>query len=102
MGVCAQGNYHPPKGAALLYYSIGTEIHEDTPTTAHLRVTHCEVLCWIIPFWRMTSTESLIIVCFCPEELQYNPSTTGIFLVSIQYLKLTRQMQIFGLQYDSH
>ena len=45
MGVCAQGNYHPPKGAALLYYSIGTEIHEDTPTTAHLRVTHCEVLC---------------------------------------------------------
>ena len=66
--------------------------------TAHLRVTHCEVLCWVIPFWRMTSTESLIIVCFCPDELQYNPSTTGIFLVSIQYLKLTGQMLIFGLQ----
>ena len=65
--------------------------------TAHLMVTHCAVLCWVIPFWRMTSTESLIIVYFCPGELQYNPSTTGIFLVSIQYLKLTWQMLIFGL-----
>ena len=50
------------------------------------------------PIWRITSTVSLIIVCFCPGELQCNPSTTGIFLVSIQYLKLTRQMLIFGLQ----
>ena len=66
--------------------------------TAHLRVTHCEVLFWVIPFWRITSTESLIIVCFFPGEFQYNPSTTGIFLVSIQYLKLTGQMLIFGLQ----
>ena len=66
----------------------------DTP---HLRITHCEVLCWVIPFWRMTSTASLIIACFCPGELQYNPSTTGILLVSIQYLKWTRQMLILGL-----
>ena len=50
--------------------------------TAHLRVTHCEVLCWVIPFWRITSTASLIIVCFCPGEFQYNPSTTGIYYFS--------------------
>ena len=31
----------------------------------------------------------LFIVCFCPGELQYNPSTTGIFLVSIHYFKWT-------------
>ena len=44
-----------------------------------------------------TMLSYLIIVCFCPGELQYNPSTTGIFLVSIQYLKWTRQMLILGL-----
>ena len=65
--------------------------------TPHLRVTQSEVLCLVIPFWRMTSTEIIIIVCFCPGELEYNPSITGLFLVLIQYLKLTRQMLIFSL-----
>ena len=68
--------------------------------TIGLRVTHCEVPCWVIPLWRMTSTANLIIVCFCLGELQYNPSTTGIYLVSIQYFIWTRLLLILGLVWD--